>query len=207
MPSQDLHWSGTEWVLYGLRARTLALVGDSTMNQSGAGEARYRALLPNWDQDKVWFYARDGKPIILNDDQGFNVVNNVTQATTALGAAPDMWVVNLGSNGHRDARNADWINTALDAFGDSKVLWVGISQATGYDAGESTEATRMAWNATAQPLVEARPNGRWLDWHGHIKSLPGGDASLWNADGVHMTTAGYTVKNAFVAQNINESRG
>ena len=192
-----------------LNTMKIALIGDSTMYQDGAGEAKFRTLLnaKGFLTANIFFYARGGKPIGYADDQGYTTLQNMAQARAAIGE-PDIWVFNLGSNGHRDgdANNTGWINAVLDSAGTSgRVLWVGISQVTGYAASDSpsSEATRLHWNDIARPLVQARTGGNWLDWHAYVKSLPGGDASLWSGDGVHMTTAGYTVKNQFTTDRIS----
>jgi lysophospholipase L1-like esterase len=153
----------------------------------------------------VFFYAVGGKPIMLPDSNGFTAVDNMAQARAYLGGEPELWLFNLGSNGHHsgDDKNVGWLNTVLDqVVAGSQVVWSGISQRDGFDDGTSSVATRQHWNDIARPVVTARPFGRWADWNGYVKAYPGGDYNLWLSDSVHMTAQGYAVKNDFLVSQL-----
>jgi hypothetical protein len=186
---------------------SVAFIGDSTLDQDGNGQTNVRALMTSkgYTAAKVFFYAVGSKAIMLVDANGFTTVDNMNQARTYLGGEPETWVINLGSNGHHDGEtsNTGWINTVLDQVATgSRIIWSAISQRDGFDNGTSSVATRQAWNAIAKPLVQARTFGVWADWNAYIKILPGGDYSLWNTDSVHMTAAGYAVKNNFLIGQV-----
>lgn len=210
MPATVSVWGGGKWggVTSVVQVTTVAMIGDSTLYQGGTGEATLRTSLGPDFPEGIFFYAMVGKPIILLDDAGYSALDNMAQARAQLGREPDLWLMNLGSNGHQRAphpsTNIGWINQVMDDAV-SPIVWIGISQADGYvgDGGASTPATRQAWNAIAKPTVLSHPNGIWADWNAHIKARSGGDADLWGGDGVHMTPAGYEYKNNFfVAQLV-----
>lgn len=183
--------------------KKVALIGDSTLNGIGETAMRNALVARGFTASNIWFYARSGKPIILNDDLGKNALVNMAEARAALGGEPDMWLFNLGSNGHRDARNPEWIGQVLANAGSAEVIWSGITQANGYTDGNlSSEATRLAWNDVARPIIEAHPTGRWLDWHGYAMPFAGGDIGWWNADGVHHTALGTAKKLEFLANAL-----
>ena len=185
-------------------ATKIALIGDSTLFQDGFGEARMRALLsPTFAAENIFFYAASGKDIFSADSNGFNTLTNITQARTALGGEPDLWLINLGANGHNttDSDINYKINLVMSEL-TAPVLWNALSQKDGYDAPPNSVATRLNWNTKAGAKVDTYTNGRWMDWHAYVKAKPGGDASLWNADGVHMTVEGYAYKNGYNFDNL-----
>jgi hypothetical protein len=186
---------------------SIALIGDSTLDQDGNGETNLRAALVarGFTAPKTFFYALGGKPIMIPDAAGFTAVDNMNQARAYLGGEPETWFFNLGSNGHHDgdATNVGWINTVLDQVATgSRVYWSGISQRDGFDNGTSSVTTRQHWNDIAKPVVEARSFGNWSDWNAYIKSYPGGDYNYWLSDSVHMTAQGYAVKNVFIVSEV-----
>lgn len=193
----------------------IALIGDSTLADIGDTAMRAALVAAGWNTSKVSFYAVASKAIAYSDTNGKTTLQNMTDARTALGAEPDVWYFNLGSNGHHDdigggiaATQATWMNAVLNnVVAGAQVIWNGISQVDGYDGGTSNVATRQAWNAIAQPIVEARSFARWADWNGYLKSYPGGDATLWDGTGIHHTTAGDLVKKNYIVTQVGPGGG
>ena len=211
MPAVRMVWNGNVWYGPGSTSqppvstpKKIALIGDSTLWQDGFGEARMRALLePTFQTANIFFYAASGKDIYSADTNGYNTLTNIAQARTALGGEPDLWLINLGSNGHNttDSDINYKINLIMSQL-TAPVLWNAISQKDGYTEGTNSVATRLNWNTKASAKMATYTNGRWMDWHAYVKAKPGGDDSLWRADYVHMTNEGYDYKNAYNMANI-----
>lgn len=210
--------------------RTIAHIGDSTSWQDGFGPNKVREALiaRGWKQADIWFYAKISKPLWSADSTttqgtvvgtGYTSAQNIDQARAFFGAEPDVWQINLGANnaGSSDSTNElqiDLLMNKLEAgyTGSDGVLRrakkiqvFGISQADALDA--TTTANRVRLNRALRTKVERRTliPTEWFDWHRTIKGYS--DAAYWNADGVHMSQAGYLIKNRFFADSAGNPAG
>lgn len=210
--------------------RTLAHIGDSTSWQDGFGPNTVRAALvaKGWRTADLWFYAKISKPLWSGDStttQGtavgtsYTTAQNIDQARAFFGSEPDVWQINLGANnsGSSDSTNELQVDLLLNKLEAGytgadgvlrrakKIQFFGISQA---DTLESTaKANRIRLNRALRTKVERRTliPTEWFDWNRIIKGYS--DAGYWNADGVHMSQAGYAIKNRFFADSAGNPAG
>ena len=178
---------------------TVAHVGDSlTANTVDALSAAYRAAGASPRID-----AYGGRAVLqkLADDP-----KTGKQAALDIRASgfDGCWVVALGTNdtanvaagaSYTRATSIDEMMMAIDPAHDAPVLWVNTftTRTTGYYANDNM----VLYN---QALTEARarwPNLIVFDW---AAIASGGSAPF--VDGIHHTTAGYTVRNQAIANAL-----
>lgn len=172
----------------------VAIIGDSLTNQSGAGSVNVPASLVNagWPSGGVWFYGVDGKTINTPDAGGYTTVQNIQQCLTNFGT-PDVWIFTLGGNSVGAPDRADQIQAVLDAVGsEAKVLWTTMGT-----ANAANDSSILSLNTLIKQICGDRPHTYVGDWFAYCFTHV---QDNWWSDGVHMTTGGYAVRNAFVAQ-------
>lgn len=176
----------------------IAHIGDSTSDQNGLGAARVPAALAAVGWNEIYFWGVGSKTLTGTDAQGKNTFQNIDEVRAT--GEPDLWLINLGANnsGSSDNTNTNLLGQVLNYLGpNAKVKWCGLSQSDSLSA--STTANRVRFNRLARTMIDRRPNMEWVDWHAWIKGYE--DAQYWVSDNVHMTTAGYALKNKFFAES------
>jgi hypothetical protein len=180
----------------------IALIGDSQFELGGEANIRTQLARVGWTTAAdIYFHGVGGKTLTTADSTGTTTIQNVAAARTALGSEPALWVINLGGNssGVPEATFRNGVKGILDAIGDAnRVLWFGIQ-------GNPNTAARATATEWLRQEVVARPLARYVDTTAWIHD--GRDETgLWNADAIHMLTAGYTLRNAWVADRANRYR-
>lgn len=185
----------------------VGIIGDSLTAMSGAnGSHLHAALLAGgFPTRNVYHWGVGGKKIAAADLTGKAASHNIDDAVAQLGGV-DHWVIALGTNDRPsdDATVSAAINSTLakiDAVTPgAKVTWIGLSSL------ETASADDVRVNGLIQAALAARPNSELADWDAHIRAADGGanPSPLWQADGVHMTPAGYEIRAAFYASFIKE---
>lgn len=171
-----------------------AMIGDSTLFDSGNGESKMRARMTTngYTDAKLFFYAASGKAIDLADTNGKTTVQNIADAKAFYGGRNPTggYLFNLGSNGHNsaEATNRARVAAVMAAVGSTTpVVWVGLANA----ADQVDAATRAAFNVLMRDILTAHPNAAWYDQLRYLQSWD--QATMWT-DGLHMTTAGTSAK-------------
>ena len=174
----------------------VAIIGDSLTDQEGRGESDVPASLraAGWPAGGVYFYAWPGKQIADADPGGHTTVWNIRQVRASFGE-PDVWIFPLCTNdaGNPSQKIAADLQIVFAELGpNANVLWVngGISYAA--------HPGILNCNSLIASAVSARPNTVLCDWYSYVNSID--QTNIWT-DGTHMTTAGYTLRNAFIAQS------
>lgn len=194
---------GNQWVSRGrsqvlvtpVAGQKIAIIGDSLTYQDGQGEAEIRKNLTDegWESSNIYVYSCIGKAVDTPDTNGRLTVDDIADARTVLSEEPDIWVIALGTNGatSSDSTNTARINSVMNAIGSASrmVLWVGLAQ--------QTSTSFDHFNALAEPLVNNRTNGLWVDWNGYVKSVR--QTGLWQSDGLNMNATGYDWRNKCLA--------
>jgi hypothetical protein len=176
----------------------IAVIGDSLTYQDGNGLTNLTSALVarGWLSTDIYFYAVTGKAIATADSNGKTTVQSVADARSALGVEPAVWLIALGTNGSNatDTDIAGFITDVLTAIGSThKVLWPGLTRQAGANSDE------LRTNANLFNTLNASwPNAYSTDWN-HFVHNGRDESSLWYVDGLHMVTAGYTIRNAFLA--------
>jgi len=142
--------------------------------------------------------AKYGFDVKIDAQQGRDIEAGVAPLTK-LKPNRDLVVVALGTN---DARASLTVPTAqarieqmLAVIGDkTPVLWVNIYRSDTKDASAAARRFDLALEAEAA----IRPNLTVLDWSSYIE----GRKSLMGKDGIHLTSAGYDDRAAWLARAI-----
>jgi len=145
------------------------------------------------------------------DTNSKTVPNNISDARTLLGSV-QVWVVALGTNntsgGVVPLNTTDFGNAMraiLDAIYTSgavtdRVLWVNTAF---YDPASARSTN---YNLVINTVIAEYPHAQVLNWHSSIH--PRDDADwIYPADGVHMTTQGYTKRDQFIAAQVGTLLG
>lgn len=191
----------------GAAANKIAFIGDSLTYQSvdgvPTGETNVTAALKNvgWPSAGIWWYGVGGKQIAAPEaGSGKTTMQNISEARTALGGEPDLWVIALVTNdlGSDDATITAAMQSVFNALGSSaKVAWVNA----GLSSLSTTNEVRA--NNVLRTMIANRPNSYLIDWWEYAAQHD--DPASWYVDGTHMTASGYIVKNAYMADQTLEA--
>ena len=195
----------------------LALIGDSLTERangtSGHRESATRTTLQTLglQNSNIYWYGRANKDMTTADTNSKTVPNNISDARTLLGSV-QVWVVALGTNntsgGVVPLNTTDFGNAMraiLDAIYTSgavtdRVLWVNTAF---YDPASARSTN---YNLVINTVIAEYPHAQVLNWHSSIH--PRDDADwIYPADGVHMTTQGYTKRDQFIAAQVGTLLG
>lgn len=178
---------------------SIGIVGDSLTYQGGKGTPRILSAFAEagWDilANDIRIDAVTGRgirggipPVVTWRDQGF---------------LPDVWLIALGTNNLNatpttlDNAIYDLIDTIRQTTPDATIHWVGVGI-------RSTEDARVAKVNNALLKRTWPDKFTFCDWDAHIHDGRE-EAGLWllsDANGIHMTTAGYAIRNTYLATCI-----
>lgn len=181
----------------GTAGTRIAIIGDSLMNQGGQGETNVKAAFNarGWPNANIWFRGVDGKRIAAPEGgSGLTTMDNIVQCRSDLGAEPDLWYIQLLGNdfGSTDQQIRDDVQLVLDALGPAaRVAWVTMVQ------GTTVSANLLRGNAILHDMIGNRPNSYIVDWW--EAAVANNNPDSWYTDGTHMTIAGYSAKNSYMA--------
>jgi hypothetical protein len=183
----------------------VGVIGDSLTYQGGAGADRIRNELvaAGWDAGQIRVDGLIGRPI-ANDFSGKPGSLTTVSTWKADGFDPAVYVIALGSN-NKNATATTWttdINKLLTAIGPGhSIVW--------HDLGfrDATDSRALGFNANLAGIAAGRTDlfvaraddATWNDW---IHAQPN-QSTLWlptDVDGVHMTSAGYALRNRFLGR-------
>jgi hypothetical protein len=143
---------------------------------------------------------------------------DVMNAWKAAGFSPDVLVVALGTNDACSALSSTW-SSAWDAFAAARrsilpnvktLLWVNVAGDTTAGA-DGTIGTKGNTAAQYNSFLYGKLQGleySYLDWNGYVKTSVQ-DSTVWQNDSfhVHMTDAGYAIRNSWLAAQIRAGAG
>lgn len=182
----------------------LGVVGDSQVYQGGAGNGdggnveTGLVTYGGWDAAHVTVDGVIGRSI-----SGVAVLPSAPQSIDAMrltGWDPRTWLISLGGNGIHDslALQKSYITILLDKItsgttGVYRVYWMNVVRQDTAD----TEVDRF-WQALTE-IKAARTDCEFLPYDLDSAIHNGRDETgLWSGDGVHMSTAGYNIRNQLV---------
>lgn len=179
--------------------KRVAIIGDSLTYQNTAGQKSLPKAFEasGWPREATWLYGVPGKMINTPDHTGKTTVQVIARARAVIGE-PDVWVIALGTNdaSHRRSQSqiVTAIQTVLAALGsDAKVAWVN----TAGGPNDDFSTVNGTVNAAIAAAMSGRPHSLLIDWSAYITSVD--RPSYWR-DRVHMTWAGYDVRNKYIAE-------
>lgn len=189
-------------------ADCIGVIGDSLTYQNGSGVAAItnQLVADGWQADNIRVDGIIGRPIAGDFSGKPGAVTTINNWKTG-GFDPKTYVILLGSN-NKNASTAVWtteINKDLTAIGPGHtIIWMDLgfnnasdSRVLNFNANLAT----IAGQRTDLFIAESSNGLGWNDWIHTQPNQPG----LWLAtdpDGVHMTMAGYSLRNQFLHQAL-----
>lgn len=181
----------------------IGVIGDSLLYQAGAGVAdlNTRIIAKGWADPNTELDGLVGRSISGEAVTPSSIT--VVRTWRAAGFNPRVWVIALGTN-NKNATEAQWdsaIQLLLDEIGPGhKIYWVGL----GFQ--NASDSRVLAFNINLAQIAAARPDSDMvaLDWNAATE-CPHSDASKWDAtdaEGIHMTRAGYDIRDQWIADQI-----
>lgn len=168
----------------------IGIIGDSLTWQGGKGPVRIGDALTRAGVDTA------GLRIDAAPGRGIRGGIAVVKQWSEEGYLPSLWLIALGTNNlNADTNTLDHAVSALvDAIEDTTptadLHWVGVGLRFADPRVKKVNEVIWDWNL-----------GDFYDWNAHVHD--GRDeAALWlptDAEGVHMTAAGYQVRNDYLA--------
>lgn len=191
--------AGTSASSSSVKPTSVAIIGDSLTYQNGNGQTDVTASLEKqgWPAKGICWSGVDGRTIVDSLPGGAPSAQQVVkQCRKQLGGEPQLWVIALISNnlGDTPAQVRKDMSTLLSVLGpQAHILWV--------NAGRSDLTTQniLTLNPVVASTLKGRAHTTIADWFGYLKAHPD-QKGWWQADGTHMTRAGYAHRNTFVAE-------
>lgn len=200
------------WLLIGVsipgKAATLCqtcigVIGDSLTYQGGTGAQKItnKLVAAGWAQANIKVDGVTGRAI-ANDlpDGKPGSITTIRKWRTA-GFEPRVFVIALGTN-NKGATAAAWtkeINKVLNEIGPGhKIYWVNLGFKDQFDPRV------INFNNNLQTIANSRADLFPKDWNTHIHAFQQ-QPTLWlasDAQGIHMTTAGYDIRNNFYRDSV-----
>lgn len=181
-----------------LAQQKIAIIGDSLTEQSGNGAMNLETIFEKagYQAKNIYLYGVDGKRIVEPDRYKTTTLENIDQARAKIHKVTT-WLIALGTNDQKeeDARVKSEIEQVLHKVGSDKVLWVNTSS-----RDQNNEDLKRI-NAVMKETLVKHSNATYLDWDNYVHMA--GTDSEWKAtpltknDPIHMTDAGYTLRNGF----------
>jgi hypothetical protein len=186
----------------------VGVIGDSLTLQGGQGPSRISAKLAaaGFAASDIRIDAKTGRSIAGTAVRPSSL--EVIRAWRAAGFDPALYVVALGTN-NKGATVTAWrteIGKVLAEIGPGRrILWIGL----GFRDAADPRVARF--NATLADIAATRTDLVVREWNNHVHSYP--QTGLWASSdrlGIHMTTAGYNVRNDYyvaAAVSVRNSPG
>lgn len=178
----------------------LGMIGDSLTYQAGPGAANLTSLLvtSGWSSSNITINGLIGRSII----NGASSSQSVLDAWWLAGLNPKYIIIALGAN-NKNATDANWnsyINALLNYIGTGHTIyWVN----QGFQ--DATDSRVLAFNTRLNTIAAGRADLFPLDWNTAAPHSIVADWLAGDPDGVHMVTAGYVVRNAFITSGVQGS--
>lgn len=178
----------------------LGMIGDSLTYQAGPGAANLTSLLvtSGWSSSNITINGLIGRSII----NGASSSQSVLDAWWLAGLNPKYIIIALGAN-NKNATDANWnsyINALLNYIGTGHTIyWVN----QGFQ--DATDSRVLAFNTRLNTIAAGRADLFPLDWNTAAPHSIVADWLAGDPDGVHMVTAGYVVRNAFITAGVQGS--
>lgn len=182
----------------------IAIIGDSLTNQAGQGVMNIESQLnkAGYQASHWYIYGVDGKRIAKPDKYGVSTLENIAAARKKLGTV-DVWLIALGTNDkYKPSEQVETDTRAvMEKIGTDTVVWVNATSSSQSYAGIGQA------NASIKKVLATYKNATYLDWDTYVHHT--GEHSEWwkprvnNEDPIHMTEAGYAVRNAYYVRQIN----
>jgi hypothetical protein len=187
-------------------ADCVGVIGDSLTYQNGTGITKIRDQLvaDGWDPANIRVDGIIGRPIAADFSGKPGAVTTINNWKNE-GFDPKVYAIFLGSN-NKNATTNVWtteINKVLTAIGPGHtIVWMDLGFRNAADSrvmNFNANLANIAGQTEGMSVAKSSNNLGWNDW---IHTQPNQD-SLWlstDVDGVHMTTAGYNLRNQFIGQ-------
>jgi hypothetical protein len=186
----------------------IGVIGDSLTYQNGSGIANIkdRLMAAGWQSDKIRVDGIIGRPI-AGDFSGKPGAVTTINSWKAGGFDPKTYVILLGTN-NKNATSTLWtteINKDLNAIGPGHtIIWMDLGFKNESDSRVLNFNANLAAIAGQRSDMFIAKSSSGLGWNEWIHTHPN-QSGLWLAtdpDGVHMTTAGYTLRNQFIGEAL-----
>lgn len=199
------------WLLIGVsspgKAATMCqtcigVIGDSLTYQGGSGPLKItnKLVAAGWTKANIRVDGVTGRAIANDLPDGKPGSITTIRKWRAAGFDPRTFIIALGTN-NKNATPDVWtkeINKVLAEIGPNhKIYWINLGFKDQYDARVVNFNNNL--NTIASSRIDLFPN----DWNNHIHAFT--QTNLWltsDSQGIHMTPAGYDLRNNFYRDSV-----
>lgn len=176
----------------------VGVIGDSLTYQGGAGPARITTALVSagYAAADVRVDGKTGRSIAGTAVRPSSL--EVIRGWRAAGWDPFTYLIALGTN-NKGATDASWrteIGKVLTEIGPGhRIVWIGLG------FRDATDPRVARFNTVLASIAATRTDLTVWEWNSYVHARP--QIGLWlttDTQGIHMTRAGYDVRNGYYAR-------